>query len=294
MKELKLNRILYILLFAVSFTACEDEIDVDLDEGEPQLVVDAFLSSDSSIQIFRLTSTAPYFLNEATPGVSGASIKVIGPNASEFVFQDQGNGTYIYNPATNGKMDSIGFHYKLELIHDGELFTATSRLNPVPPIDSMTAAFEEAELGAEEGYYTQFWARDFAGSKDFYWIRGFKNGEDIRPDQPASLILSEDAAFGGDGADGFIFILPLRAAITNADDPFEVGDVSSVELLSLNEDVFEFLDQVTIQANNGGLFSTPPANIRSNIRDGNGNLQDKVLGVFSLSSISRNSIQISA
>jgi len=292
MKDIFLVRFFLLSFTCLSLFACEDEIDVDLDEGAAQLVVDAFLSSDSSQQLIRLSSTAPYFLNEATPGVEGVSVKIIGPANAEYVFQSQGNGSYTYNPTTNGAMDSIGANYQLELIYEGEVFLANSKLNPVPPIDSMTVAFEEEELGAEEGYYTQFWARDFAGRKDYYWIKGFKNGVPIREDNPASLILSEDAAFGGDGADGFIFILPLRAAITNADDPFQVGDLSSVELYSLNEEVFEYLDQVTIQANNGGLFSTPPANIRSNIRDANGNLQEKVLGVFSMSSVSRNQIQI--
>lgn len=294
MKELKLFRWFFFCLFTMAALACEDEIDVELDEGAPQLVVDAFLDSDSSVQVLRLSSTAPYFLNEATPGVSGATVEVIGPNGIVYNFKDQANGSYIYDPSVsvNGPMDSIGYPYRLEMSYQGEIYTAISRLNPVPPIDSMTYAFEEEELGAEEGYYTQFFAKDFGGRKDYYWIRAFKNGAPIREDDPASLILSEDAAFGGDGADGLTFILPIRASITNNDEPFRIGDVSSVELLSLNEDVFEFLDQVSIQANNAGIFSTPPANIRSNIRDANGNLQDKVLGVFSLSSISKNSIQI--
>ncbi|MAY83043.1 MAG: hypothetical protein CMP59_02835 [Flavobacteriales bacterium] len=292
MKELKVFRLLFISFLILSVVACEDEIDLDLEEGRTQLVVDAFITNDSNIQVIRLTTTAPYFLNEATPTVSGASVKIIGPAAVEYIFQDGGNGDYTYDPSTQGRLDSTNFTYRLELSYNGEQYTAHSKLNPVPPIDSMTVAFEEEELGSEEGYYTQFWARDFVGTQDFYWIKAFKNGEPIRPDNPSSLILSEDAAFGGNGADGFVFILPLRAAITNSDEPFEIGDVSSVELLSLNEDVFEYLDQVTIQANNGGLFATPPSNIRTNIRDINGGLQDEVLGVFSLSSISRNAIQI--
>ena len=56
----------------------------------------------------------------------------------------------------------------------------------------------------------------------------------------------------------FHLSLPIRASITNGDDPFEIGDISSVELLSMNRDAYEFLEQVTIQANNGGLFATPP------------------------------------
>lgn len=292
MKRFKKYRLLFLSLSILFLAACEDEIDVDLDEGETQLVLDAFITNDSSLQTLRLSETAPYFLNQPTKGVSGAQIKIIGPNQLEYNFSDMGNGIYSYNPNIIGAIDSVGFNYQLQLIYDSEVFIANSRLNPVPPIDSMTYDFEESDLGSEEGYYTQFWARDIIGRSDFYWIRAYKNGEPVRADDPSSLILSEDAAFSGNGADGFIFILPLRAAITNNDEPFALGDTSQVELLSLNEDVFEYLDQVTIQANNGGLFSTPPANIRSNVRDAAGNLQEKVLGVFSLSAISQESIII--
>ena len=120
--------------------------------------------------------------------------------------QIAGNGSYTYDPNTNGRLDSVGFTYQLNLVYDNKTYTANSQLNPVPPVDSVTFSFEENELGQEDGYYTQFWATDFFGRKDFYYIRAFKNGVTINQENPSSLILSEDAAFGGNGADGFPFI----------------------------------------------------------------------------------------
>lgn len=284
------------------FSSCEDIIELELDNGKENLVVDGFINSDSMIQTIRLTSSAPYFSNVPTPAVNEASVKVIGPNNIVYNFTGNGEGNFQYNPATLGAIDSIGYRYKLEVEYRGTTYIAFSMLNPVPVIDSMTVAFEEASLGAEEGYYTQFFARDFPGRKDFYWIKPFKNGEPAYPETPAFFILSEDAAFGGDAADGLVFILPIRAAITNAEFPFQLKDttkvprepfdVSSVELHSLNEDVFQFLDQVAGTSGNDGLFAVPPSNIRSNIRDAAGNAQDEVLGVFSLSAISKSEIII--
>jgi hypothetical protein len=287
-----MRRLIIYISLVFLFSSCEDVIDVDLDQGKSQLVVDALLTNDSSLQIIRLTKSADYFLNAPTPAASGAIVSVLGPNGKTFTFANTGNGSYTYDPNTNGRLDSVGFMYQLNLVYENRTYISTSLLNPVPPIDSITYSFEENELGQEDGYYAQFWATDFFGRKDFYYIRAFKNGITINPDNPSSLILSEDAAFGGNGADGFPFILPIRASITNGDDPFALGDISSVELLSMNRDAYEFLEQVTIQANNGGLFSTPPANIKSNIKAADGSSQDEVLGVFSLSSISKNSIQI--
>lgn len=283
---MKLKYILFALVVAVTFTSCEDIIDLDLDNGKNQLVVDGFVNNDTSIQIIRLTSSAPYFSNVATPAENGVTVRLLGPNNTTYNFLTDGSGNYEYDPKTLGAIDSVGFEYKLEIDYKGSTYTSKSILNPVPVIDSMPYDFEPAGFGTEEGYYTQFYARDFAGRKDYYWIKPFKNDTPVYED-PTSIILSEDATFGGDAGDGLVFIIPFRASITNQDEPFELGDKSSVELHSLNEDAFEFLDQVVNSSGNDGLFAVPPSNIRSNIFDAAGNKQDEVLGLFSLSSISK-------
>ncbi len=289
-----MKRILILLIASLVLASCEDPIDLELDNGQSQVVVDAFINSDSSLQTVRLTKSAEYFLNAPTPIVQGAKVKITGPNGVEYLFSDQGNGNYTYNPKTNnlGPLDSLGFEYQLQVEVEGKTYLGNSVLHPVPKIDTMTYNYEEAEPGAEEGYYSQFFATDFQGRNDFYWIKAFRNGEPLYPKEPANFILSQNAAFGGDGADGFVFILPIRAAITDPEFPFLQGEVSSVELLSVNEDVWNYLLQVATQASNDGLFATPTANIKSNITDIAGNPQNEVLGVFSMSSISRNSILI--
>ncbi len=284
---MKFKHILYLLFVTFLFSSCEDVIDLELDSGRDRLVVDAFLNSDSTVQIIKLTTTAPYFSDVATPSEDDATIRVVGPRNTLYNFVNDGNGNYFYDPSDSGPLDSIGYSYKLELEYKGVTYTASSTLNPVPVIDSMTYAFEPSTFSSEEGFYSQFFARDFPGRKDFYWIKPFKNGEPVYKEDPAFMILSEDAAFGGDAGDGLVFILPLRSVITDDDNPFVVGDVSSVELQSINSEVFEFLSQVAATSGNDGLFAVPPSNIRSNIRDAAGSAQDEVLGVFSLSAISK-------
>ncbi len=287
MRTLKLFAFLSIGLLTLG--SCEDVIDLDLETGRSQLVIDGFVNSDSSIQVVRLTSSAAYFSNVATPAVNNATVSIVGPNNQVYNFNSDGLGNFLYDPKTaNGPLDSIGFTYRLLVSHEGKQYAGLSTLKPVPPIDSITYDFEKEEPGSEAGYYAQFYARDFAGTDDFYWVKSFRNGKTSFPLEPANFILSQNAAFGGDGADGFIFILPIRAAITNDEDPFVLGDIVNVELYSINEDAYNYLAQVGIQANNGGLFATPTANVKTNITDIAGNLQEDALGVFSMSSVSRN------
>lgn len=283
----------FVLLFLIIcvFISCEDEIEVDLEEGKSQLVVDGFVNNDSSLQTVRLTLSAPYFLNRETPQVTDATVEVLGPAGVIYTFVNQQDGNYIYDPTTQGALDSTLFPYKLRIRYDNKEYSCIQKLPPVPQIDSMIQVFEEETSFNEAGYFPEFFARDFVGREDWYWIRAFKNGEPI-DDDPSSFILSKDAGFFGAEADGFQFIVPIRSAITNSENPFEVGDTSNVELLSITEEVYEFIEQASIQANNGGLFSTPPANIKSNIKDAAGNSQNEVLGVFSMSSISKSELII--
>ena len=281
-----MKHILFALMVAVTFSSCEDVIDLDLDNGKNQLVVDGFVNNDTTIQIIRLTSSAPYFSNVATPSENEASIRLKGPNNITYNFISDGDGNYQYDPKSLGAIDSIGFKYKLEIDFKGSTYTSSSVLNPVPVIDSMPYDFEPSGFGSEEGYYTQFYARDFPGRKDYYWIKPFRNGQPVYED-PTFIILSEDATFGGDAGDGLVFIVPFRAIITDQGNPFALGDTSFVELHSLNSDAYQFLAQVVNTSGNDGLFAVPPSNIRSNIFDALGNAQDEVLGLFSLSAISK-------
>jgi len=280
------KQILFALIVAVTFSSCTDIIDLELDNGKNQMVVDGFVNNDTSIQIIRLTSSASYFSNVATPPENGANVRLKGPNNVTYNFITDGEGNYQYDPSTLGAIDSIGFEYQLEIDFEGNTYTASSILNPVPLIDSMPYDFEAPSLGSKEGYYTQFYARDFAGRKDYYWIKPFKNDTAVY-DDPTFIILSEDATFGGNAGDGLVFIIPFRAIITDPEHPFELGDTSGVELHSLNSEAYEFLDQIVNTSGNDGLFAVPPSNIRSNIFDAAGNSQDEVLGLFSLSAISK-------
>lgn len=295
---MRINNILFVCLAIVTFPSCEDVIDLELDSGKNQLVVDGFLNSEDSIQTIRLTSSAAYFSNVATPANNSATVSVIGPNNTRYDFISDGNGNYNYDTTLLGSLNSIGFEYTLEINYENSIYKSTAVLNPVPKIDSMPYDYELASgFDAEEGYYTQFYATDFAGRKDYYWIKPFKQGEpidSIRPPRkpvyeydPAFMILSEDATFGGEAGDGLPFIEPFRAIITDEENPFKKNQISSVELHSLNKGAYDFLFQLVNTSGNDGLFAVPPSNIRSNITDAAGDSQDEVLGVFSIASISK-------
>ena len=190
----------------------------------------------------------------------------------------------------------MGGTYYLNIDIDGTAYESISQLGDVPSVDSITWRLSEETAFIEESFFANFWARDLEGVGDTYWIKSWKN--DTLLNKPSEINIAYDAAFSIDGnADGLFFIQPIRELINpyEFDDktdvllnPFEVGDSIFVELNSISQDAFYFLQQVQIQtAREGGfgeLFAVPLANIQSNIFSEN--LNERVVGFFCISGVS--------
>lgn len=282
-----------LALTALTFTACEDVIEVDLDEGTPQLTVDAFITDEPGQQDIRLTITAPYFDNSGAPAATGATVTVMDNTGLQYNFTDPDNdGYYSWNAGPDTSLAHLGNVYTLQIDYDGESYMSTAFANRVPEIDSISVEFREAEFGAPEGYYASLYAIDFAGLNDFYWIRTSRN--DTALDDPAQLNLCKDAAFAGDGADGFTFILPIREAITPFNEPYNEGDTIAVELWSINPELFGWLQEAQTQMQNAGLFAEPPANVSTNIINMDSNSEVSAVGMFSVSLVKKAGVRVTS
>lgn len=278
-----------ILLF---LSGCEKVIDIELDEGTSQLVVDAFLTNQMKEQKVILTMTSSYFDNSPSPVVTGAQVQLTDEITNiAYDFTDIDNdGVYTWTPAINDTLQT-GHLYTLNIISNGENYISQSLLNPVPPIDSMAYEFQPAQPPAiTEGYIASFYAIDIPGRVDYYWIRTTRN--DTLLNDPSNINISTDGAFTGSASDGFTFILPVRQAITPFDRLYQLNDSINVELWSINEETFYFLSEAQSQLTNAGLFAEPPANVPTNIYNVDSNSLSKPVGWFIISAISEDGIRI--
>ncbi len=302
------QKTIFLVFLAMSlmlFTACEDVVDITLDQHTPQLTVDAFLNDKAGDQTVVLTMSSPYFDSSTPRPALGATVKVQDNQGNNYDFLDKNNnGKYIYTPIGNEKICKLGNVYKLTVQYQGETYEANSIVNRVPVIDSLTYKFEEERLGRPEGYYAEVYAKDFVGQGDCYWIRGFKNGRVMNRAQ--QIVVAYDGAFSpGGSADGITFIRPLRTnaleeTLKDANNknlpPFVVGDIASVEIHSITPDAFYFFNEMSDQLLNGGLFARPPYNIRTNIKntkdDSNLPASKKAIGFFCTSLTNSATIKI--
>lgn len=280
-------------------TSCEDIIEVDLEEGEAQLVVDAWINNKSETQTIKLRRTTPYFESSFAPPVTGATVIVAAGDSTLFIFEDDDNdGDYTWTPEAGESLPEEGQDYALFIELDGDEYISISKANRTATIDSIGYEFRESIIGQPEGIYAQIYAKDKVGTGDAYWIKTFKNGEFLN--KPQEMNLAFDGGFGqGSNSDGILFIVPIREGVNRIPDfeddavddadvpPYVVGDSIRVEIHSLPVEAFFYLFQAREQMTQGdnGLFATPITNVPTNIIAREEGAKENPIGFFCVSMV---------
>lgn len=285
-----MKRIFIYLSFLFSgalLSSCEDVIQLDVQDGVEQLVIDAWLTNKAEPQIIKLSLSQPYFDNSEPTAVNDATVILFDADSVAYPFQNiNSNGEYAL-PENFASALIENKQYALYVNYRDEEYAAVSVFKPVPAIDSIAYEFFEFPISGDDttetsGYFAEFYAKDFEEEGDTYWIRTTKNGE-LNID-PAQIAISYDGGFSpGGGTNGLTFILPIRQSIN--DGFYQHGDSLKVELWSTTPDAYFYLLQVRQESANGGIFATPPANIPTNIFNLNSNSDRKALGFFGISQV---------
>ncbi len=287
---------LFVILFASFFLfSCEEVIHPELEKADPVLVIDAWLNDAAGAQQITLTRSQPYFDNSLPSGVSGAVVTVTDQNNKVYAFGEAKPGTYQWTPAGNEVFGQVGNTYKLSVQVGSETFISEAKMGGAPAIDSITFFLEPAGQFFDDLYHAQFWATDTPNPNDTYWIKTFKNGAQLL--KPNEIITAYDAGFSkGVDFNGVTFIYPIRTAINPYDEdkdgkilsPYTVGDSVYVQIQSITEAAFNFLNEVRIQTDRPGgfgeLFATSLANVSTNITNTNAR-GSAVLGFFNVGAV---------
>ena len=293
-----MQRLVIIVCLGIVLGACEDQISPTLEEVDPVLAVDAWITNQPVAQVIRVSQTQPYFDTVASP-VVGATVQVTGSGGDTYTFREDEReaGAYYWTPPVAGPgFGTVGETYQLRIDADGQTYTASTELAPVPPIDSITYELTEANAFFPETYIAEFWATDLPEEGNAYWIRAYRNGALLnRPDE---ISLAYDAGFSRGGSfNATVFARPIRTSINPIDSDgdgnffpsYNPGDSVYVELQSISDEAFDFLNEVSIQTNRPGgfaeLFANPIANVPTNITntDPNGPV---AVGFFNVAAVS--------
>lgn len=284
----------FAIVFALA--SCDEVINPQLEEAQPILVIDAWLNNAPGSQHINLMRSQPYFEKALPPGVSGATVRVTDESGKVYSFAENKPGEYVWMPVGNEVFGEVGLKYHLSVEVGNETFIADARMGRVPAVDSITFFVQPGGQFADDQYQAEFWATDPLEPNDAYWIKTFKNSEQLL--KPSEIVTAYDAGFSkGGNFNGVAFIAPIRRAVNPFDEdadgkiksPYVVGDSIYVQIQSVTEAGFNFLNEVSIQTNRPGgfseLFATPLANVSTNISNSNVN-GSKVLGFFNVGAVS--------
>ncbi len=292
-----MKKLLLIIPVIIGLMACEDPIDVNLDEAEAVLVVDAWINNKPEPQVIKLSMTQPYFDSSQPPPVSNATV-MISTSSGDILSFVEGTtpGDYIWDPSTSAQgLGPIDTEYQLRIETDGELYVSQSAMNRVPTVDSIKFTFkEERNQFQPEGFYGEFLSTDFVGEGDTYWIKTIKNG--VEQNRHLDITIAFDAGFSLGGViDGVVFIQPIQDSVNPLNEeldqivPYQVGDSLYVEIYSITNEAFFFLQELQIQTQRDGgfdeIFTEPFENVPSNIVNSDENGAE-VIGYFNVSAVS--------
>ena len=260
-----------------SFVACEQVVNLDIDQAPPRLVIDGLVTSDDTTHFVRITRTADFYGNGGE-NVNDAIVQVsdeIG-NIYNYTHNPEGydslNGYYYSDQQYSGRVYGI---YNLEVSVGVDNFIASDTLKPITTIDSLQIQVDPRAVDDPENdgkiYQVLLFAREPQETVDFYYFKFYRDG---LLDANDNIFVFDDKLLG-ESLNG----LPSPVL-------FREGEFASVVIYSLSREQFVyFQDLGNILNGDGGMFSPPPANPRSNISGG-------ALGLFQVSGISRGSILI--
>jgi hypothetical protein len=265
--------LLFLSLLALVFTSCETVVDLDLEQSAPQLAVEAIVTNQAGGSFVKLAMSAPYAKNVEPAPVTDAQVTLTDNAGNSIVFAHSTQGEY--KPAADFK-GVEGRTYLLTIRSQGQTYTATSVLNPVPALEEVKYAYvdgKDDEYGREEGYFISTGFQDAPGVKNYYKLNLVAN-DTLKQRNPGDIMVTDDRLYDGSHLEDLDVFVAFRK-----------GDALEVSLLSLTKEAYDFYAAMSGLAGQGGLFGRNPANLPTNISNG-------AVGFFSASAVSTRSLVI--
>jgi len=223
----------------VTLLSCEKVIDLDVNEIEQKLVIEAeFIASENLVKV-KISKTKDVFSSEDFSFVSGAQAEIIDQNGVSNSLIDLGDGNY----ELTGYMPTYNSKYTMKITYDGEIYESHDTLVVPVDLDSLTTEFQPQSLFGSEGYVVYMNFTDPNGPNYYRAVRTV-NGEELtsRGDQ----FLFDDGFSEGN-----------QQSVPFFTDRYVVGDTVEVELRSYSEKSYTFTSELIDIAGDSGQSAAP-------------------------------------
>lgn len=261
------NKLGVLLIIIGLLTSCTDVIDVKVPNGGERLVVEASINWQKGTlgetQTINLRKSTAFFDNNPNVPVTGASVTVTKENdGSIFVFADQNNGSY----TATDFVPELNASYTLEILYNGNSYTATETLIAGPVINRVEQIIDEGFDGDTEIELQVF----FDDPRD---VKNYYLGEFT----PTNLPLPSLAVISDKFTDG------NETFIENDNDNYEAGVTVGINVYGISQRYYDYLNILIQQSGSdeGSPFPTTPVQLKGNVTNVNDS-NEEVLGYFRL------------
>jgi len=264
---------LLVAIFIASifmFNSCQKVINVNLVNAAPQMVIEGLITDSVGPYIVKLSKSGSYFNQLELPPVSNA-IVVISDNAGTTdTLKEMLSGIYL----TSKLIGKPGRTYTLTVLSENKTYSGSTTMLSHIDIDSLilekgqSFGFVSGGNGKNDVRVDIHCIFTDPSEKNFYRIKVNTN-DSINVE---NYRLYDDQYTNGAKTD-----LQVRRA--------NVGDVSLVELISLDKSTYEYYRTLRDLVHSNPIFGSTPANPNSNLTNG-------ALGYFGACSISSKTIII--
>ncbi len=269
-----MKNLLIISAAVLFFSSCTKIIELDLNDDDNQrLVVDAWFTTEPSEHEVKLTLTTSYFQNEEAPKATGANVYVTD-GVTQIPFLEAEPGVYKTAPGTAAQFHT---NYTLHIDYNGESYEATSYVDTVADLDSLSVEPWYNSNNEFTGYDVFMWTQELPGTGDYYLWRLWVNDE-LKTDTLNEIYFETDQFL----PDGLYFsnwnIEYTEEAVA--------GDTLTLEQHRISKETYDTYYAMMLETEwRGGIFDSPPANVPTNLTNG-------ALGFFMTSAEDRMSVVV--
>jgi hypothetical protein len=254
------SNILYIFSLALLFSACTEDIKLDLNSSNPQVVVEGSVPVDGKARV-SITKSINFDKNNSFPTVSNAIVTLTDNIGNSEILTESAAGIY----TSNSMIGMVGRTYSLSVKTDDKTITSSCKIPDPVRFDSLNVKVSENFRAGPFGgnaagtlYTVTAMYKDPASVANYYRFIEYINGKST-----GNIYVYEDKFTNGKIAERNL--LNFNRFLTK-------GDTITVEMQCIDRAVYEYFNSF------GGLAMGPGSSTPANPYT---NLNGAVLGYFS-------------
>jgi len=236
-----------LIILAISLSACEEVIQINLNSSAPKLVAEGLIEKDSAAWI-KLSYTTDYFTTEQPTFVDNATVILTDKSGNSEKLNYHGNGLY-KSELLKGKVNE---EYRISVDGSGYNYQAVTKLFAPSTIHTVSFEKQESKRPGEKtnNYDLTIKFSDDPATENYYLIKFWVN-DTLKSDSYTYL---KDSYYT---TNNVIEFSPMRME-------FKQNDKLLIKLYSIDVDAYTYFNQLNDILGSGMRDSPTPYNAKSN------------------------------